>query len=122
MITVPTSLLPTNSVHEACPGSDESSFNGWRGEVSDMFGYAAKARHMAVSGAARASSAESSDSAKGLRRAVNKTAHGKSGGGDHSGGKHSETDIAAETLQLMASSGGNSTATPSRHVHSQTTP
>merc|ERR1719149_101325 len=122
MITVPTSLLPTNSVHEACPGSDESSFNGWRTSVSDMFGYAAKARHMAVSGAARASSAESADSAKGLRRAVNKTAHGMSGGGDHSGGKHSEADIAAETLQLMASSGGNSTATPSRHVHSQTTP
>eukprot|EP00964_Phaeocystis_antarctica_P113138 scaffold77223_cov66-Phaeocystis_antarctica.AAC.2 len=125
MITVPTSLLPTNSVAEACPGSDESSFNGWRSSVSDMLHQGAKARRMAASGTAHAT--DSADSAKGLRRAVNKTAaHGSSssdeGHSSRSGRKHDGDDIAAETLQLMASSGGNSTATPSRHVHSDTTP
>ena len=132
MITVPTSLLPTNTVAEACPGSNENSFNGWRNAVSMMLHQGAKARHMAASGTAHASSAGSTDSARGLlgngKRAANKTnhtAHGRSEEG-HSGGKHiGVTDgvgIAAETLQLVASSGGNSNPTPGRHVHNTTTP
>ena len=129
MITVPTSLLPTNSVSEACPGSDETSFNGWRSSVSSMLGVAAKARRMVESSAASAASAASANSADGLRKAGNKTAHGGGGGGRGSG-KHSDADSAAEALQLMASRGGNSSAAPpSRRgqqseaaVHSAATP
>jgi hypothetical protein len=92
-----------------------------------MLYQAAKARRNTERMLASAAAADPADPAKALRRAANKTAHGKSegghGGGKHGGGKHGDADVAAEAVQLMAGSGGTqSTATPSRHARSETLP
>ncbi len=125
MITMPTSLLPTNTVGEACPGLDETSFNGWRSAVSDMLHQGAKARRLAALAASTdsANSVDSADSARALlgntRTAANRT-NRTAAGREESTGSHGRSEearsgryvgVADGGMQLEVSDGGNSTAT-----------